>query len=86
MEEWERELRERLNIEVSDGAYQIGVEKWIVWTGKQGYIDYLVALHRLVKDNRANLEKQVEEGRTDYHILDSNKLKEYIESLTNKDE
>jgi hypothetical protein len=83
MEEWERELRERLDTEVSDGPYQIGAGAWVVWTGKLGYINYLVELN---KENRADLEQQVENGKHDYHVLDSDKLREYINSLHKKDD
>jgi len=84
METWEKELRERLDKEVLDGPYQIGAGKWVAWTGKLGYINYLVELNRLVKENRADLEKQIEDGKTDYHVLDSNKLEEFINSLNKK--
>jgi hypothetical protein len=84
MEEWERELRERLDKEVLDGPYQIGAGAWVVWTGKLGYINYLVELHREVKANRTDLEQQVENGKQDYHVLDSKKLEEFINSLNKK--
>ena len=86
METWERELRERLNVEITDGIYQVGTGKWVAWTGKHGYINYLVELNRLVKENRASLEKRTEDGKADYHVLDSKKLEEFMNSLIKKDD
>lgn len=44
MEQWEIELREKLQRELPDGAYQIGGPGMIAHTGKGGAIDFRVAL------------------------------------------
>ncbi len=46
MEDWEKELREKLNKELEHGGYQIGVEPFIAITGKGGYIDFQVMLQK----------------------------------------
>ena len=50
MEQWEIDLRAKLGEEIKDGGYQIGSGKWIVWTGKLGYINYLVEVQRSIRD------------------------------------
>lgn len=80
MEQWEIDLRARLDKEVPDGAYQIGSGKWIVWTGKLGYINYLVELRRHVKNNQSLIE-ELKEGDFDYHVLHADKLKEIFKAL-----
>lgn len=47
MEEWEIKLREKLEKEIPHGSYKIGLDPIVVYTGKGGYIDYLVAFERL---------------------------------------
>ena len=46
MEDWEVELRDRLDKEVKDGMHQIKEGDFIAFTGKQGYIDFEVELER----------------------------------------
>lgn len=46
MEDWEVELRERLGKEIKDGLHQIKEGEFVVYTGKQGYIDFEVELER----------------------------------------
>lgn len=43
MEKWEIDLREKLEKEVPEGAYNIG-SGWKLWTGKKGFINFLVGL------------------------------------------
>jgi hypothetical protein len=50
MEQWEIDLREKLEKELPDGAYYIGSSKMCAYTGKQGYIHYRVELVRLSKN------------------------------------
>lgn len=46
MEQWEIDLRTKLEKELPDGQYQIGGGAYIMWTGKQGKIESEVALHK----------------------------------------
>lgn len=49
MEEWEIELRQELNAELPEGYYQIGYPGFIAGTGKQGYINYKVAIAKFIQ-------------------------------------
>lgn len=53
MEQWEIDLRAELEQTIPPGMYQIGGDapgEIIMWTGRGGYIDYRVALHRVLLD------------------------------------
>ena len=49
-ENWEEEYREHLNEIVKDGSYNIGTSKFVCYTGKAGYIDFLVEIRREFKE------------------------------------
>ena len=85
MEQWEIDLRARLDKEVPHGAYQIGTGSFVVWTGKLGYINYLVEPQRTIKHNQSLME-ELEKGDFDYHVLDGSKLKEIFKDLFKDDE
>jgi len=87
MEKWESDLRARLDVEIKDGAYQIGSGKWIAWTGKLGYINYLVELQRTLNDNRTVVMKGItEDNCLSYHMISIDKLKEIFKDLFKEDE
>ena len=44
--EKEKELREKLEKEMPDGAYTFQYGNWFSMTGKQGAIDFQVELHK----------------------------------------
>jgi len=50
MEQWEKDIRERLERELPDGPYNISSGDFRVFTGKVGKIEYEVALERLLRD------------------------------------
>lgn len=51
MEQWEIDLRAKLEKEVSDGIYNIGnKDTGACLTGKDGYINFLVELQRLAQE------------------------------------
>ena len=50
MEQWEIDLRERLDKELEDKMYQIGEGEFVVFTGKQGKIEFEVSLERSFRD------------------------------------
>jgi len=56
MEDWEIELRAKLDKEIPNGAYQIGTPPVVAWTGKGGYIDFHIEMERvlrkLIKDGK----------------------------------
>lgn len=62
MEQWEIDLRQKLDKEVEHGCYQIGNDKWVYATGKLGYINYLVEAERLKRgiESRLGLEHQID--------------------------
>jgi len=84
MEQWEIDLRARLNKDIPDGAYQIGSGKWVAWTGKLGYITYLVEIERTLRDNQKSI-KDAENDYLNYHILNADKIKEIFKDLFKDD-
>lgn len=44
--EEEKNMRERLNKELEDGLYSIGGDTYMALTGKGGYINFLIELHK----------------------------------------
>lgn len=48
VEEWEKARREQLKKELSDGAYEIGNDKIKAYTGKGGYIEYIIAIEKAI--------------------------------------
>lgn len=46
MEQWEIDLRAKLEAELPDACYEIGGGDLIAYTGKQGKINYEVELYR----------------------------------------
>ena len=57
MEDWEKDLRERLDKEVSEDIYKIGSPPMIALTGKGGYINYLVEVERGLREWRDELSE-----------------------------
>ncbi len=57
MEDWEKEMRERLDKELENKMYQIGEGEWVAFTGKQGFIDYEVGLEKLLRETMEELKK-----------------------------
>ncbi len=49
MEQWEKELREKLEAELPDGMYRIGMPPMVAITGKQGKINFEVMLMKVQK-------------------------------------
>mgnify|MGYP001018962523 CR=1 FL=1 len=50
MEQWEKELREKLEKSIPEGGYNIGTGNLVCWTGKGGYINFRVELAREVRN------------------------------------
>jgi len=46
MEWWEFELRIKMERELPNKLYRIGVKPFIAHTGKQGYIEFEIAMHK----------------------------------------
>ena len=47
MEQWEKELREKLDKEFGDGMYRIGIPPMVAITGKQGKINFEVEMFKI---------------------------------------
>lgn len=46
MEEWEKKLRDKLELELDNQFYEIGYTPYLALTGKSGKINYEVELQR----------------------------------------
>lgn len=80
MEQWEIDLRAKLEAEIPHGAYNISSNGWVMWTGKGGYINYLVEQERLIRPLRG-LEPLINEGQDDKLIYTPATMKDYIEFM-----
>lgn len=57
MEDWEIELRRKLESELPDGFYNVfGTDDPIIGTSKQGYINYMVAIEQRLRDESQQTE------------------------------
>jgi len=65
MEQWEKDLRERLNKEIPDGNYEIKEGKVYAITGKNGYIEFQVELYKLIKED---FDKKFKENINKLHL------------------
>ena len=71
-EQWEIDLRAKLELELQDGYYQFGGEKkgdLCFATGKQGAIEFYVKWEKTVRNIKHGIEpiiKECEEGKYDY--------------------
>lgn len=50
MEQWEIDLRKKLEEELPNGIYNIGTKDFVCHTGKQGKINFEVLLHKKITD------------------------------------
>lgn len=64
MEQWEIDLRTKLDEEIAHGTYKIGGEKLCALTGKAGYINYLVELERYIRMDAAAIIKELEDEKS----------------------
>jgi hypothetical protein len=71
MEQWEKELRKKLEKELPEGGYDIGNSGMACWTGKQGYIEYRVALIKAINNFDWSAHKSNEDEKNPtFEILD----------------
>lgn len=81
MEQWEIDYRKELEETVPDGAYDISSPGWVCWTGKQGYINYLVEFKRQTMCFEAVVD-QIERGDITCNTeLTEQELKDFIDEL-----
>ncbi len=52
MEQWEIDLRRKLEEELPEGMYNIGAGSFVAYTGKGGKINAEVEFHRLVRSGK----------------------------------
>ena len=85
MEQWEVDLRKKLNTELKEGAYDISNLDFKCVTGKQGYIEFEVALRKPIDIRYASgsgVMKQIENvDNAAYGTLSIDKLNEYIKKV-----
>ena len=89
MEQWEIDLRARLEKDLPEGHYQIGPydEKGLVlYTGKQGKIDYEVAFFRAAKNFRYSpgLKNQIDFVNPNAKPLTQKELEDFLSELSFK--
>jgi len=53
MEDWEIELRQKLEDELPEGMYNLRV----IYSGKAGYIEHEIAFRRVLRDQLAKMTK-----------------------------
>jgi hypothetical protein len=80
MEQWEKDYRELLGKEIQPGMYEIGGPKFRGWTGKGGYIDYLVEIKRTVMGYKLP-ELTPDKPRSEVDEIAFQKLKATIEEF-----
>jgi hypothetical protein len=51
MEQWEIEAREKLDKEVPNGLYNIGSDKQVCYTGRQGYIEFQIEMMKYCRND-----------------------------------
>lgn len=81
MEQWEIDLRAKLDLEVPDGAYDISTPGMVAWTGKGGYINYLVELQRYAQGLESFLSNKHNESNTTYGTLTEQDLRDFMDEL-----
>jgi hypothetical protein len=85
MEQWEVDLRKKLNAELKEGAYDISNLDFKCVTGKQGYIEFEVALRKPIDIRYANgngIMQQIKNvDNAAYGTLSIDKLDEDIKKL-----
>lgn len=85
IEQWEIDLRARLDEELSDGAYDISSPGLSLSTGKGGYIEYQVQLEKMYRKYSStgikNQLTKVEEHSLPSDPLTAKKLEEYITEI-----
>jgi hypothetical protein len=86
MEQWEKDLRKKLELEVPQGCYKIGADNFICHTGKGGYIEYLVEIQRHIRKWNVGqgLMEQIKEDPNrvqNYQQLTEEIIDKYIEEI-----
>lgn len=93
MEQWEIDLRSKLEKNIKPGLYDISSPGMNVQTGKGGYIEYMVAIHRAMKKWTIELKEELDNTPDskskpfeipEYKGVDYDKLKKVIEDTFNE--
>lgn len=58
MEDWEKELRDRLDSTLENKLYRVGEGDFIAFTGKQGYIEIEVEVERTLREALTKFDKE----------------------------
>lgn len=86
-EEWEIKYRKRLDEILPNGAYDISTNDITCYTGKYGYIDFLVALKKEAMKYSVDevLVKQLKEGIPSidhkYNEFNEKQIRQYLEDI-----
>ena len=57
-EQEEKDLREKLDKEIPNGAYNIGIEGMVCWTGKGGRIDFEIAMIKALETHKVKYKNK----------------------------
>lgn len=57
MDDWEKELREKLDSELTDKLYEIKAGDYVMFTGKAGKIDLEVEVEKTLREKIKNVGK-----------------------------
>jgi len=84
MEQWEKELRAKLEKETPDGLYQIGDKDFVFATGKDGYINFQVEMVRATRIPKqgAGLKQQMKKVQHHtYASLTDEKIEQVLNDI-----
>jgi hypothetical protein len=90
MEQWEIDLRSKLDKELPDGCYMISEGNFVVATGKGGKIEYEVALVKAANnyiETGEGIQREIEKStfKRTYSDLTEQDIIDFMNDLENKD-
>ena len=85
----EEDYRALLNDELPERSYRIGSGKWVVYTGKAGYINFMVGLKKAVPSRPPEGEAlfvKLKKGAKPFKTLTEPEIKKALEEVMEKPE
>ena len=83
MEQWEIDMRAKLEEEIPHGAHNIGFGDWVVITGKGGKINSIIEIERQLRGHKG-ISEQVKQNYFPTNEVTIKDLKEMMKFLENK--